>query len=65
MTPKAIKFVAVIYKLSLTVAVIYKLSLTVAVIYKLSLAVAVIYKPSLTCRHLQADHSGTQRTPIF
>ena len=68
-TPEAIKFVAVIYKLSLTVAVIYKLSLTVAiiykqsftvaVIYKLSLTVAVIYKPSLTCRHLHADHSGT------
>ena len=59
MTPEAIKFVAVIYKLSLTVAVIYKLSFTVAVIYKLSLTVAVIYKPSLTCRHLHADHSGT------
>ena len=59
MTPEAIKFVAVIYKLFLTVAVIYKLYLTVAVIYKLSLTVAVIYKPSLTCRHLQADHSGT------
>ena len=58
-TSEAIKFVAVIYKLSLTVAIIYKLSFTVAVIYKLSLTVAVIYKPSLTCRHLHADHSGT------
>ena len=73
MTPEAIKFVAIIYKLSLTVAVIYKLSLTVAVIYKLSLTVAIIYKlsltvaviyrPSLTCRHLHADHSGTQIPP--
>ena len=58
-TPEAIKFVAVIYKLSITAAVIYKLSFTVAVIYKLSLTVAVIYKPSFTCRHLHADHSGT------
>ena len=58
-TPGAIKFVAVIYRLSLTVAVIYKLSFTVAVIYKLSLTVAIIYKQSLTCRHLHADHSGT------
>ena len=73
MTPEAIKFVAVIYKLSLTVAVIYKLYLTVAVIYKLSLTVAVInklsftvaviYKPSYTCRHLHADHSGTLFDP--
>ena len=60
-TPEAIKFVAVIYKLSLTVAIIYKQSFTVAVIYKLSLTVAVIYKPSLTCRHLHADHSGTRK----
>ena len=54
-TPEAIKFVAVIYKLSLTVAVIYKLSLNVA----------VIYKPSLTCRHLHADHSGTPYEDAF
>ena len=65
MTPEAIKFVAVIYKLSLTVAIIYKLSLNVAVIYKLSLNVAVIYKPSLTCRHLHADHSGTLEESVL
>ena len=57
--PEAIKFMGVIYKLSLTEAIIYKPSFTVAVIYKLSFNVAVIYKPSLTCRHLHADHSGT------
>ena len=63
-TPEAIKFVAVIYKLYLTVAIIYKLSLTVAVIYKLSLNVAIIYKLSFTCRHLHADHSGTLKTQV-
>ena len=69
-TPRSYQIVAVIYKLSLTVAIIYKLCLNVAVIYKPSLFAAVtpeaikyvafIYKPSLTCRHLHADHSGTQ-----
>ena len=70
MTPEAIKYVAVIYKPSLFVAVtpeaiknvalIYKPSLFVAVTPEAIKYVAVIYKPSLTCRHLQADHSGTQ-----
>ena len=69
-TPEAIKYVAVIYKPSLFVAVtpeaiknvalIYKPSLFVAVTPEAIKYVAVIYKPSLTCRHLQADHSGTQ-----
>ena len=49
-TPEAIKYVAVIYKPSLFVAVTPE-----AIKY-----VAVIYKLSLTCRHLQADHSGTR-----
>ena len=70
--PEAIKYGAVIYKPSLFVAVTSEAIKYVAVIYKPSLFVAVtpeaikyvavIYKLSLTCRHLQADHSGTQIT---
>ena len=48
--PEAIKYVAVIYKLSLFTAVTSE-----AIKY-----VAFIYKPSLTCRHLHADYSGTR-----
>ena len=49
--PEAIKYVAIIYKPSFFVAVAPE-----AIKY-----VAFIYKPSLTCRHLHADHSGTQK----
>ena len=74
-TPEAIKYVAVIYKPSLFVAmtpeaikyvaVIYKPSLFVAVTPEAIKYVAVIYKPSLTCRHLQADHSGTRELAVW